>query len=135
MRYITDPAWKKYFRAFAKKKACESNQTTSGITPINDNHDVDVVEYGEEVYHSPQVPRMILGEICYLSWVVTEFSGEFNIFMEKKKGRTSRREFVCAFKWRDTALKYALQLLLTSTGKLTRRGLRADATEQAAVPA
>ena len=50
-----------------------------------------------------------------------EFGNEYNVFVEKTlRGKVNKR-FCTNFKFKEQAIKFALEMLLISNGKLTRK--------------
>jgi hypothetical protein len=73
-----------------------------------------LVEYGEIIYQSPVVKGT--------RWLVASFNDEYNVFFEKlNKCGNFERKLGASFNWKDTALKFALEMFLVCSGRLRRR--------------
>lgn len=97
--------WVKYYKDYCVKQA-------KGLVSQD-----STVDYGRELYRSAS-----FGDKC---WVVTEFEDEFNVFCEKSKcgtfGRIADKIHMASFNWKESATKFALEMLLVSNGQLKRR--------------
>ena len=52
-----------------------------------------------------------------------EFKSEFNVFVERiKKDGGTQKTYAATFTWKESAIKFALEMLLICTGKMTRGG-------------
>jgi len=93
--------WKTYFENFCKQ------QLLKGIKLE--------LDYGNCVYKSP-----ILAKIC---WIVTEFHGEYNVFFERFESSTkSEKKLAASFGCKESAMEFALEMLLILSGHITRKG-------------
>lgn len=109
MKY-KDDVWSKEFKVKSKKIAAG----TVKKSPI---------DFGKEIYVSPIVFRKEKTEKQYYRWAVREFRGEYNVFIEKiKKNGGVDRTYAASFTWKETAIKFALEMLLICTKKMTRSG-------------
>jgi hypothetical protein len=105
----SDGKWKEYFQNHCKKQASENY--------------IDKLSYGGEVYSSPIIPAYSDSEIpTQTRWLVMEYEGEFNVFLERNRGGKNERTLAASFAWKDTALKFALEMVLIFSGKLKRKG-------------
>lgn len=74
-----------------------------------------IIDYGKTIYQTPVISDS--------SWVVTEFKNEYNVFLQSNKAR----KFVASFGWKESALRFAIRMLLICTGWIKRGGLSGDA--------
>lgn len=80
------------------------------------------VAYGTEVYSSPRQPDYRSGTISLSRWLVMEWQGEFNVFLERT-GVGSRKNIslVASFNSKEKSIKFALEMCLICNGKLNRK--------------
>lgn len=74
------------------------------------------LEYGEILYRSPMV--------FDCQWLVAEFEGEYNVFVARGVASRRRLDYGASFQWRDSAMRFALEMFLVCCGKLTRTSRR-----------
>lgn len=80
------------------------------------------VNYGREVYASEKIARIDDNKVSFFRWVVYEFENEFNVFYEKSIDSRNDKYFAASFTWKEKAIKFALEMLLVSSGKMKRGG-------------
>jgi hypothetical protein len=93
--------WWAYFLDVHKQQALSCT-----VTPI-------AVEYGEVIYQSAAFPNY--------RWLVTDYKGEFNVFMEQldKYGK-SERKLAATFQHKDRAVGFAMKMFLVCCGRIRR---------------
>lgn len=100
-------AWQKYYDAECKEQA-------------QGKIDAGEIVYGRDVYSSPEVLRQEETKHYSLRWLVKEFKEEYNVFLEKTFNGKQKVSFASSFKWKESAIKFALEMLLISNGTITR---------------
>jgi hypothetical protein len=111
---ITDNAWQKYTINNSKKSVSGANLET---TTVADAPEVAA----REIYASPAIERVDEAGAAYsLRWLVKEFKGEYNVFFERIFASKTQEFFAAAFKWKESALQFALEMLLVSNGQMKR---------------
>lgn len=101
--------WKQYFVERSKKVAAGSDIA-------------EPLEYGREVYSSPKQIKMTAEGIRFIRWMVMEFEGEFNVFLEKSTiGSKKTSNLAASFNLKEKAIKFALEMCLICNGKLNRK--------------
>jgi hypothetical protein len=94
-------SWKEYYNQLQKEIAMRPN------TDI-------LVEYGEIIYQSPVVQNT--------RWLVMSFKSEYNVFVDHLNftGKLDR-SLGASFRWKDTAMEFALEMFLVCSGRLRRK--------------
>ena len=103
-------AWIDYHEAYCKQQAI-------GDTEVK-------LEYGETLYQSPEVPVGDSNNRRHIRWFVTKFKDQYHVFCEtlKRNGKTEKQH-AASFSWKEAAMKFALEMLLICTRRLTRKGI------------
>lgn len=57
-----------------------------------------------------------------LRWLVVHFEREFNVFCEQMRSGRSSKKFMASFSSKEAAQRFALEMLLTCAGMITRKG-------------
>lgn len=83
------------------------------------------VEYGEVIYSSPTtyLCPSASNEISELKWEVTKLNKSYNVMTKIVQNKVIQQRLIQSFSWRESAMKFALEMLLVCNGKLNRHGL------------
>lgn len=104
--------WKQYFKNEQKKKA--------------KGQSVLALDYGEELFQTPfVVHKDALDRDSKVRWVVTQYKGEYQLFLERYFGdKIANIKWLSAFNWQDKAKDIALTTYLMCEKALDRKGLK-----------
>jgi len=105
---LENNAWQNYFIERSKNLACSDE----GVN--------DPIAYGRQVYSSPKQLKVSSQGVRFIRWLVMEWQGEFNIFLEKSSGSKKILNLVSSFNIKEKAIKFALEMCLICNGKLNR---------------
>jgi len=94
--------WKEYYQQLLKE--CALKLST----------ELPMIDYGELIYQTPIIKDT--------RWLVMAFKNEYNVFVEHIGcAGNFDRSLGATFRWKDTALDFALQMFLVCSGRLRRR--------------
>lgn len=94
--------WIEYFQQHQKYSALHSESANIAV------------DYGNTVYTS--------SEVLERRWLVTEYHGEYNVFLEYKINLLNfERVFATNFGSRDRAIAFAAEMFLICCGRLQRK--------------
>ncbi len=117
MRNSSCNAWQTYY----KKLTIEAAALSKDSQPCNNLQ----INYGDEMYVSPVAYLLPDGQnkVQQMSWQVTQFGKEFNVFSIIESDSRVTKHFAASFLSLGAAKKFALEMLLVCTKKLGRHGL------------
>lgn len=93
---MTPSKWRAYFTA---QKKCIALSKDSDLA----------IDYGDIIYTSP--------EIDSTRWIVSEFKGEYNVFVDNFETRS----WGASFSFKEKAMAFALKMVLVYSGKIIRK--------------
>jgi hypothetical protein len=81
-------------------------------------------EYGEVIYSSPisYLCASTGSEISELKWEVTKLGKSYNVLTNIIQNKVIQKRLIQSFSWRESAMKFALEMLLVCNGKINRHG-------------
>jgi len=84
----------------------------------------DPTEYGDVIYSSPTTYLCAgdRGEISELKWEVTKMNNSYNVLTKIIQNKIIQKRLIQSFSWRESAMKFALEMLLVCNRKLNRHG-------------
>jgi hypothetical protein len=84
--------------------------------------------YGEVIYSSPTTYICPDDKDDYseLKWEVTKLGASYNVLTKIIQNKVIQERLIQSFSWRESAMKFALEMLLICNGKMNRHGLKDD---------